>query len=185
MTISPVHNCNPDGRNKRGGQLSQHPETPSTNINTSSPIHHGFQRDRSPLHHRPMSPFPIFKVSEECVGQIMSYLGGSDLAALALVDKDCRQLARTRQFSSVLINFSTGSMAILNTLVSEARVRAGNPAGPHRWRLGACIRQMSIAVENCSDGLARSTEYERGGSRISSQPHERTGAHTSACGSES
>lgn len=99
------------------------------------------------------------------MGQIMSYLGGSDLAALAMVDKDCRQLARTCQFSSVLINFSTASMALLNTLVSEARVRTSNPAGPHRWSLGACIRRMSIAVEDPpkSDPMAWINREGKGG----------------------
>lgn len=97
--------------------------------------------------HGPVSPFPMFKLPEECVGKIMFYLGGSDLAALALVDRDCRQLARTRQFRSVWINFSTASMALLNTLLEEALVRARNSVGPYRWKLGACIRRMSIAVD--------------------------------------
>lgn len=95
----------------------------------------------------PISRFPLFKLSEEAVGGILSYLTGADLAALALVDKDCRQLARTRQFRSVWLNFSTASMELLNLLLKEGceRVARNYGSGHNRWRLGSCIRRITIA----------------------------------------
>lgn len=114
--------------------------------------------------YHPISRFRIFSLPEVCVGQILSYLGGPDLASLALVDKDCRQLARARQFCSVWLNYSSASMGLLKKLVSEACDRAettsleGRMWGSEKqkWTLGACIRRISIAPEPESE----ETEYE-------------------------
>lgn len=107
----------------------------------------------------PISRFPLFKLSEEAVRQILSHLTGPDLAALALVDKDCRQLARTRQFRSVWINFSSASMALLTTLLAEARERVRDQRGfsRSRWRLGTCIRRITI----CSEGAPEKERKEQ------------------------
>lgn len=107
-----------------------------------------FFRNPEPPH--PISRVPLFMLSEGTVGQILSYLTSADLAALALVDKDCRQLARTRQFRSVWINFSSASMALLGVLLAEAQERVGNRRGlsQNRWRLGACIRRMIVRFDS-------------------------------------
>ncbi|KAL0634412.1 hypothetical protein Q9L58_006660 [Maublancomyces gigas] len=104
--------------------------------------------DLPPVPHHPISRFPLFKFSETTVGRILSYLTGPDLAALALVDRDCRQLARTRQFRNVMINFSSASMALLTVLQEEIRERVSTGFkfrhGHNRWRLGSCIRCITI-----------------------------------------
>ncbi|KAL0639469.1 hypothetical protein Q9L58_001498 [Maublancomyces gigas] len=69
-------------------------------------------------------PLPGCSMMGDFKDTIISYFTGADLAALALVDKDCRQLARTRQFRSVLINFSSASMELLSLLLQEARAGA-------------------------------------------------------------
>lgn len=104
---------------------------------------------RAPEPPRPISRFPLFMLSEGTVGQILSYLTSADLATLALVDKDCRQLARTRQFRSIWINFSSASMALLDLLIIEAQERVSNLWGSsdNRWYLGACIRRIIVRRE--------------------------------------
>lgn len=122
-------------------------------IHPDSPTHPSFRFNRLlgrvPKPYHPISPFPLFNLSEEAVGGILSYLTGADLASLALVDKDCRQLARTRQFRSVFINFSTASMALLTALVEEGRERVASTfkQGHNRWRLGACIQRITVCQE--------------------------------------
>lgn len=109
--------------------------------------------------YRPISRLRIFSLPEVCVGQILSYLSGPDLASLALVDKDCRQLARARQFRSVWLNYSSASMGLLKKLVSEACDRVGTTSlegrkwgsDKQKWTLGACIRRISIAFEPKSE----------------------------------
>lgn len=110
----------------------------------------GLLGNRAPEPVYPISRFPLFKLSEEAVGRILSYLTGADLAALALVDKDCRQLARTRQFRSVWLNFSTASMELLTLLVEEGceRIARTYGSGHNRWRLGSCIQRITIACES-------------------------------------
>lgn len=117
--------------------------------------------NRPPVPHHPISRFPLFKFSEETVGRILSYFTGPDLAALALVDRDCRQLARTRQFRNVKINFSSASMALLTVLQEEMRERISTRFkfghGHNRWRLGSCIRCITI----CPDGESKEEEEEK------------------------
>lgn len=109
----------------------------------------------------PISRFRLFGLSEEAVGKILCHLSSTDLAALALVDKDCCQLVRTRLFRSVWLNFSNTSMALLTALVNEGRERFRTREEGHersrtrevshnRWRLGACIRRITV----CTDGRA-------------------------------
>lgn len=67
----------------------------------------------------PISRFPLFKLSEEAVHNNLILFSGTDRAALVLVDRDSHQLARTRQFPGIWINFSNASMDLLRALVEE------------------------------------------------------------------
>lgn len=98
----------------------------------------------------PVSRHPIFTLPEVCVQNILYFLGHGDLAALALVDRDCLQLARACLFRSVWINYSSASMALLETLVDEGCSRVTHPSSHQqpKWTLGACIRRISVAFES-------------------------------------
>ncbi|KAH8691817.1 hypothetical protein BGW36DRAFT_362854 [Talaromyces proteolyticus] len=67
----------------------------------------------------------------------------TSLAALALVNWDCRQLARSCQFRDVVIDYSPRSSCVLGILIGEAaeRLRSGNGL-TRRPSLGACIRSI-------------------------------------------
>lgn len=107
----------------------------------------------------PISRHPLFTLPEVCVQNVLSYLDESDLDALALVDKDCRQLVRARRFHSVWINYSSASMALLDKLVDEASDRVSNkfPYDQPKWTLGACIHRISVAFEPESGRIKRPT----------------------------
>lgn len=120
--------------------------------------------------HLPSSLFPVFKLSEVHIDQVLSYLSTSDFASLALVDKDCRQLARTRQFRSVWLNYSNASTCLLGELTSEATARLENRNGKQKWTLGACIRRITISA----DFESRTPTYNR------RRPVNRKAAHARA-----
>lgn len=129
-----------------------------TNAQLTEPGHRISYREDRPTHFQwylrkgPISLLPLFKLSEDTIGKILSYLTGPDLAALAFVDRDSRQLARTRQFRSVWINFSKASMELLRLLIDEAcEVHWAGRLPRNQWRLGACIRRITV----CSDSVPR------------------------------
>jgi hypothetical protein len=67
----------------------------------------------------------------ELLGHITPYLSNYDLASLAMVDHDCRQLARSVQFVTVKLDRSDAEMGLLDHLVreinSDYRVLRGPP----------------------------------------------------------
>lgn len=97
----------------------------------------------------PISPHPIFTLTESCVQNVLCYLEDPDLDTLALVDRDCLQLVRAFRFRSVWINYSSASMALLDKLVDEGsdRVAMKFPYDQPKWTLGACIRRISVAFQ--------------------------------------
>ena len=71
------------------------------------------------------------------------------LASLALVNSDCRQLARSCQFRSVVINFSPTSSCVLGILIREAAERFRSENGlTRRPSLGACIRRIKTSSDH-------------------------------------
>lgn len=143
------------------------PIFPIYNVPSHNPFYmprHFFDPDSQPEY--PISRFRIFGLSEVAVEGILCHLSYTDLTALALVDKDCCQLVRTRLFRSVWLNFSNTSMALLTALVDEGRARFRTREVRHnRWRLGACIRRLTICtnsgVNKSTVGTARSWIEER------------------------
>lgn len=86
---------------------------------------------------------------EVCVQNVLYFLDDTDLATLALVDRDCLQLVRAFRFRSIWINYSSASMALLDKLVDEGsdRVALKFPSNQPKWTLGACIQRISICFE--------------------------------------
>ncbi|KAF8889926.1 hypothetical protein BD779DRAFT_309404 [Infundibulicybe gibba] len=99
------------------------------------------------------SSLPIFQLPIELISHITPYLSPTDLASLALVDRDCRQLARSIQFCEVRMGASDASLEFLNLL--EAEVRDKKNATSPGFTIGSCVRRVSI----CYDQTARSSHF--------------------------
>ena len=65
----------------------------------------------------------LFRLPIELVQEVVAYLGTADLQALALVDKDCRQLAWSRLFTNAALNYSDEKWTLLEKL-SHQEVRS-------------------------------------------------------------
>lgn len=89
-----------------------------------------------------VSQSQLFALPVEILGQIVQYIPANALAALALVNSDCRQLARSQQFKSVHLNYSLSSSSLIQKLCHEALARARNP-GPGTY-LGPAIRRLLV-----------------------------------------
>lgn len=130
----------------------------STNIPFSGPKdrHGKSQRDPVPplpltfdrvMENRlPMSDSALFKLPVEVLGLILGFVEPSSLATLALVNRECRQLARSRQFAGVHLDYSHSSEALVLLLVSEAVERTVNNGSTSLPSLGVCIRRMTVAT---------------------------------------
>lgn len=95
----------------------------------------------------------LFRYPTEILSNIVGYLGADprDLASLALVNSDCRQLARSWQFRNITLDGSPRARAILDVLVSEAYRRAvGVTPSPS---LGACVRHINTSSQWLSDKI--------------------------------
>ncbi len=96
----------------------------------------------------PVSETLLFKVPVEITGHILEYLPWSSLASLALTCRDFRQLARSRQFASINLNYSDNSLALIKKLVAEVAIRAGSYGNSDyiSQSLGVCIRRITMAT---------------------------------------
>lgn len=94
----------------------------------------------------PISTAPLFKLPDEILGEVIQYVPPSSLAGVALANRDSRQLARSRQFASVQLDYSDISMDLVETLLAEEREEAAN-TGPLQSRsIGPCIRDITVAA---------------------------------------
>ena len=97
---------------------------------------------------RVMNGMPIVSQSRllglpvEIIGCISQYISSDDLAALALVNSDCRQLARSLQFKDLILNYREANSQILNKLCSDV---IGRGIGP---RTKDTVLEESFAPEN-------------------------------------
>jgi hypothetical protein len=89
-----------------------------------------------------LSRFPI-----EIVWLIIDMVPKEDLSNLAFANRDCRQLARSRQFSNVVFDYSPSALGILTVLLKECLERARNNGRIQQPCIGPCIRRISIATQ--------------------------------------
>ncbi|RDW86651.1 uncharacterized protein DSM5745_03293 [Aspergillus mulundensis] len=85
----------------------------------------------------------LLRLPVELLLSIVSYIESdkNTLASLALVNSDCRQLARSCQFRTVVFDYSQKSNALLDKLLVETLERRDSKGGRmKRPSLGACIR---------------------------------------------
>ncbi|KAL7905338.1 hypothetical protein GGI35DRAFT_145158 [Trichoderma velutinum] len=83
----------------------------------------------------------------EVLAEIMALIANDKaaLSALALVNSDCRQLARSYQFVEVCFDYGPRSRKLLERLLDEAQARAdaaSNTTVP--LFIGSCIRQVKV-----------------------------------------
>lgn len=93
----------------------------------------------------PQSNSLLFKLPFEVLGQILQHVEPASLASLALVNRDCRQLARSRQFASTpLEDACESSFDLMELLRAEGGERdaSGTTLSPS---LGVCIRRIKIS----------------------------------------
>lgn len=68
------------------------------------------------------------------------------MASLALVNRDCRQLARSRQFASIQLDYSDSSFALITALTAAGKERSENKGFSVSPSLGACTRRITVAT---------------------------------------
>lgn len=92
-----------------------------------------------------VSTSPLFGLPAEIIGDIIDLIANdpASLAALALVNSDCRQLARSCQFADVCFDYSINSGLLLMRLLDEARVRSGGDVSQPAF-IGPCVRRVTV-----------------------------------------
>ncbi|THU95025.1 hypothetical protein K435DRAFT_859955 [Dendrothele bispora CBS 962.96] len=96
------------------------------------------------------SEFPLFRLPIELFHHVTPHISLHDLETLAFIDRDCRQLARSIQFSSVTFSFSDASLGLLDTLLAEiSSLHPFHQTSPSAssslsYTLGPCIRHVTV-----------------------------------------
>ncbi|RYO91984.1 hypothetical protein DL766_007174 [Monosporascus sp. MC13-8B] len=96
------------------------------------------------------SDSPLLNLPPEILGDIIDLIADkkTTLAALALVNSDCRQLARSCQFADICFDYGRNSSQLLLRLSDEARTRFGCAVGGNITRplfIGPCIRRVTVS----------------------------------------
>lgn len=94
----------------------------------------------------------LLNLPDEILGQIIELVAkpenGRYLSQLALVNRECRQLARSHQFADIFVLRTEKCKEFFRYVLQEVKPDNSKPAG---WNLGpsigACIRRLSIAVD--------------------------------------
>lgn len=95
-----------------------------------------------------VSKSPLLSLPTEILGDIIDLIANDKptLAALALVNSDCRQLARSCQFADVCFDYGTRSTPLLHHLWAEAQAREnGASYASQRMFIGSCIRRVTVS----------------------------------------
>ena len=96
----------------------------------------------------PLSTAPLFKLPFEILGLITQYVCPTSLYSLALVSRDCRQIARSRQFAHVVLDFRKASSSLITLLLAEGQERAENGGPTLAPALGACIQLITLNTDS-------------------------------------
>ena len=94
----------------------------------------------------PVSRSNLFRLPLEVLALVVQNVPEASLASLALVNTDCRQLARARQFRSVRLDYSDHALAFIHKLQEEATERSNHHGLTHKPALGPCIRRLTVAT---------------------------------------
>ena len=85
----------------------------------------------------------LLRIPAEVLAHIVEFIADDKptLAALALVNSDCRQLARSCQFVDICFDYSPQAFDLLRALRQEAAKRSRPVSRP---TIGACIRKITV-----------------------------------------
>ncbi|RYP33546.1 hypothetical protein DL768_011095 [Monosporascus sp. mg162] len=88
----------------------------------------------------------LLQLPAELLGDIADLLANDKptLASLALVNSDCRQLARSCQFAGFCFDYSPQALGLLHKLLNELLERQHSSRNP---TIGSCIRRATIAAD--------------------------------------
>ncbi|RYP92454.1 hypothetical protein DL770_001400 [Monosporascus sp. CRB-9-2] len=102
--------------------------------------------DRVMEGHPRKSESRLLQLPAELLGDIADLLANDKptLASLALVNSDCRQLARSCQFAEFCFDYSPQAIGLLQKLLNECLERQNSSRNP---TIGACIRRATIAAD--------------------------------------
>ncbi|MCJ1232178.1 hypothetical protein MMC14_000127 [Varicellaria rhodocarpa] len=121
-----------DENDERGVPCDPPPPLPFYRVNEGQP---------------PQSNAPLFQLPAEILAEIPRYFPSDSLASLALVNHDCRQLARSRQFVSITLDYRPESLRLVEKLFSEYEERLENNGLITQPSLGACIRHITVSAD--------------------------------------
>ena len=102
--------------------------------------------DRVSEGRKPVSGAKLLRIPLEVLALVVQKVPEASLASLALVNSDCRQLARSRQFSSLHFDYSDKTLAIIKKLLGEAVERLDHDGLTGKPALGPCIRRLTVAT---------------------------------------
>lgn len=102
--------------------------------------------DRVSEGRKPISGTKLLEIPMEVLALVVQKIPEASLASLALVNSDCRQLARSRQFASLHLNYSDHTLAIITKLQEEATERSHHDGLTRKPALGSCIRRLTVAT---------------------------------------
>ncbi|KAG9231460.1 hypothetical protein BJ875DRAFT_498308 [Amylocarpus encephaloides] len=96
-----------------------------------------------------VSTAPLLKIPRELLLEIVQAIDSKSLSALALVNSDCRQFARLRQFAHVTFNHYPSSKALIQSLDGERKRREIDPLNPvaqgrAQGTIGPCIQSITV-----------------------------------------
>ncbi|KAL8665274.1 MAG: hypothetical protein Q9202_002325 [Teloschistes flavicans] len=132
-----------------------------------------------PVHHHPtsllssslakqsglVSKARLLTLPLELLALVLHHLPKTSLASLALVNSDCRQLARPFQFASIHFDHSTNITSLLEHFQQEIDQRAVNDEAPAASALGSCVRSLKICTKAASvrdrHGIDQTLEYRK------------------------
>ena len=95
---------------------------------------------------RPASNARLIQLPFEILAQIIQAVPMSSISRFALVNSDCRQLARSRQFASLHFDYSDRSLEIIEHLTKESGERLSQGGFTKKSALGPCIRRITVAT---------------------------------------
>ncbi|KAL8734033.1 MAG: hypothetical protein Q9166_001794 [cf. Caloplaca sp. 2 TL-2023] len=96
----------------------------------------------------PVSEAKLLNLPTEILALVVESIPKESLVSFALVNSDCRQLARSRQFASVLLDYGNESWQIIQQLGREVNERTFGPTNGKTKNpaLGPCIRRLTVAT---------------------------------------
>ncbi|KAL8676276.1 MAG: hypothetical protein Q9224_007301, partial [Gallowayella concinna] len=96
----------------------------------------------------PVSDSRLLHLPTEILALVVEAIPQHSLASFALVNSDCRQLARSRQFASVLLDYGHHSWQLIQQLGREVKERVFHSTHGRTKKpaIGPCIRRITVAT---------------------------------------